>query len=353
MRSLKLLYPNISFVGVGGPLMMSEGLFSFFPMERLSVIGLTEVLSRLPELLFRRKKLIKHIKQIKPDVFVGIDAPDFNIDIEIKLRQVGIKTVHYVSPSIWAWRQKRVYKLQKACDLVLTLFPFEAEFYKDHHVPVRFVGHPLADIIGTAINDRNSARENLNLINNKPVVALLPGSRSGEINRLGALFIKTAEQLHKLNSEIQFVLPYLDESLRQQLELFLADKKIKIIFVANNSKLVFEACDVVLVASGTATLEALLHNRPMVVAYKVAPITFKILKKLVKSPYIALPNLLANKLIVPEFIQEKAQPDRLAKELFNLLSDKTIQTRYFESIRDQLQCDASQQAASAIMEILI
>src|SRR3989338_6853581 len=178
MQALKAQYPQIEFIGVGGPLMQAQGLNSYFPMERLSVMGLIEVLGRLPELLSRRKRLINTLIEAKPDVFIGIDAPDFNLTLELKLRQAGIKTVHYVSPSVWAWRQKRVLKIREACDLMLTLFPFEAQFYQDHQVPVRFVGHPLADTIPQQA-DRAAAREELNLAHDHPVVALMPGSRGG------------------------------------------------------------------------------------------------------------------------------------------------------------------------------
>ncbi|OHC27680.1 MAG: lipid-A-disaccharide synthase, partial [Pseudomonadales bacterium RIFCSPLOWO2_02_FULL_63_210] len=194
MQALKARHPHIEFIGVGGPLMQAEGLTSYFPMERLAVMGLVEVLGRLPELLARRRHLIKTLIDAKPDVFIGIDAPDFNLGLELKLRRGGIKTVHYVSPSVWAWRQKRVLKIRDACDLMLCLFPFEAQFYDAHQVPVRFVGHPLADAIPQQA-DRAAARAALDLPQDSTVVALLPGSRGGEVARLGALFLDTAVRL--------------------------------------------------------------------------------------------------------------------------------------------------------------
>ena len=234
------------------------------------MMGLVEVLGRLPELLSRRKRLINTLIAAKPDVFIGIDAPDFNLTLELKLRQAGIKTVHYVSPSVWAWRQKRVLKIRDACDLMLTLFPFEAQFYQDHQVPVRFVGHPLADTIPQQA-DARAAREALNLAHEQPVVALMPGSRGGEVSRLGSLFLDAAVRLRTLRPGIQFVLPCSSPKRRAQLEQMLVGRDLPLTLLNGRSHEALAACDAVLIASGTATLEALLYKRPMVVAYKVAP----------------------------------------------------------------------------------
>lgn len=217
MRALKAQHPAVEFIGVGGPLMQAEGLTSYFPMERLSVMGLVEVLGRLRELLKRRKELIATLIAAKPDVFIGIDAPDFNLNIELKLRQAGIKTVHYVSPSVWAWRQKRVLKIREGCDLMLTLLPFEAKFYEEKGVPVRFVGHTLADTIPLEA-DRAAARAELGLPDG-PLVALMPGSRGGEVSRLGALFLDTAERLRAMRPGVRFVIPCANPERRVQLEL--------------------------------------------------------------------------------------------------------------------------------------
>jgi lipid-A-disaccharide synthase len=350
MQALKAQYPQIEFIGVGGPLMQAQGLNSYFPMERLSVMGLVEVLGRLPELLARRKRLINTLIGAKPDVFIGIDAPDFNLTVELKLRQAGIKTVHYVSPSVWAWRQKRVLKIRDACDLMLTLFPFEAQFYQDHQVPVRFVGHPLADTIPQQA-DRAAARDALNLSQEHPVVALLPGSRGGEVSRLGSLFLDAAVRLRTLRPGIQFVLPCSSPERRAQLEQMLMGRDLPLTLLNGRSHEVLAACDAVLIASGTATLEALLYKRPMVVAYKVAPLTYRILKRLVSSAYISLPNLLAERLLVPEMIQDAATPEALAQLLALLLDDGDVQTEGFDVIHRVLRRDASTQAAQAVLQL--
>jgi lipid-A-disaccharide synthase len=351
MQALKQQHPQIEFIGVGGPRMEAEGLVSAFPMERLAVMGLVEVLGRLRELLARRKRLIRELVAAQPDVFIGIDAPDFNLTLELKLRQAGIKTVHYVSPSVWAWRQKRVLKIRDACDLMLTLFPFEARFYLEHQVPVRFVGHPLANTIPLQA-DRAGAREALGLAPDEPVVALLPGSRGGEVARLGALFLDAAERLRTLRPGIRFVLPCANAERRAQLEAMLAGRNLPLLLLDGRSHEALAACDAVLIASGTATLEALLHKRPMVVAYKVAPLTYRILKRLVKSPYISLPNLLAERLLVPELIQDAATPDALAQTLAPLLDDGAVQTEGFDVIHRALRQDASQQASDAVLKLV-
>ena len=351
MQALKQQHPQVEFIGVGGPRMEAEGLVSAFPMERLAVMGLVEVLGRLRELLARRKRLLRELIAAQPDVFIGIDAPDFNLGLELKLRQAGIRTVHYVSPSVWAWRQKRVLKIREACDLMLCLFPFEARFYLEHQVPVRFVGHPLANTIPLQA-DRAGAREALGLAPDEPVVALLPGSRGGEVARLGALFLDAAERLRALRPGIRFVLPSANAERRAQLEAMLAGRNLPLLLLDGRSHEALAACDAVLIASGTATLEALLHKRPMAVAYKVAPLTYRILKRLVKSPYISLPNLLAERLLVPELIQDAATPDALAQALAPLLDDGAVQTEGFDLIHRALRQDASQQAADAVLRLV-
>ena len=350
MQAIKQRHPGAEFIGVGGARMEAEGLKSYFPMERLAVMGLVEVLGRLFELLGRRRQLARDLIAAQPDVFIGIDAPDFNLGLELKLRRAGIKTVHYVSPSVWAWRQKRVLKIREACDLMLTLFPFEAQFYDEHQVPVRFVGHPLADAIPQQA-DRAAAREALDLPQDEPVVALMPGSRGGEVARLGELFLDAAIRLRALRPGIRFLLPCATPERRVQLEQMLAGRDLPLTLLNGRSHEALAACDAVLIASGTATLEALLYKRPMVVAYRVAPLTYRILKRLVKSPYISLPNLLAERLLVPELIQDAATPEALAQAVAPLIDGGQVQTEGFDVIHRALRGDASVSAADAVLKL--
>lgn len=351
MQALRERHPEVEFIGVGGARMQAQGLVSEFPMERLAVMGLVEVLGRLRELLRRRKDLIRNLILARPDVFIGIDAPDFNLGLELQLRRAGIRTVHYVSPSVWAWRQKRVLKIKQACDLMLALFPFEAKFYEEHGVPVRFVGHPLANTIPLEA-DRAAAREQLDLPADAQVVTLLPGSRGGEVGKLGALFLDTAERLLQQRPGLRFVLPCASPERRAQLEQMLQGRQLPLQLLDGQSHEALAACDAVLIASGTATLEALLYKRPMVVAYKVAPLTYAILKRLVKSPYISLPNLLAGRLLAPELIQDAATPEALAQHLLPLLDDGSAQTESFDAIHRALRQDASAQAAEAVLALV-
>ena len=351
MRALKARHPGIRFIGVGGPLMEAEGMQSYFPMERLSVMGLVEVLGRLRELLRRRKELIATLIQARPDAFIGIDAPDFTLNIELKLHQAGIKAVHYVSPSVWAWRQKRVLKIREGCDLMLTLLPFEARFYEEQGVPVKFVGHPLADTI-PLLADRQGARAELGLANDAAVVALMPGSRGGEVKRLGELFLDTAQRLLEQRPGLCFVLPCANAHRREQLETLLAGRNLPVTLLDGQSHTALAACDAVLIASGTATLEALLYKRPMVVAYRLSSLTFWILKRMVKSPYVSLPNLLAQRMLVPELLQEAATARSLAEQLLPLIDGGNVQTEGFDAIHRTLRRDASNQAAEAVLALL-
>ena len=350
MQAIKLRHPDVEFIGVGGARMEAEGLTSYFPMERLAVMGLVEVLGRLFELLGRRRQLARDLIAAQPDVFIGIDAPDFNLGLELKLRRAGIRTVHYVSPSVWAWRQKRVLKIREACDLMLTLFPFEAQFYDAHQVSVRFVGHPLADAIPQHA-DRAAARDALDLPHDDAVVALMPGSRGGEVARLGELFLDAAIRLRALRPGIRFLLPCATPERREQLEQMLAGRDLPLTLLDGRSHEVLAACDAVLIASGTATLEALLYKRPMVVAYRVAPMTYRILKRLVKSPYISLPNLLAERLLVPELIQDAATAEALAQTVAPLIDGGQVQTEGFDVIHRALRRDASVSAADAVLKL--
>lgn len=352
MAELKKRHPNIEFVGVGGSKMEAQGLSSMFPMERLSVIGITEVFGRIPELLKRRSKLIKDIIAIKPDVFIGIDAPDFNLTIELKLRRAGIKTIHYVSPSVWAWKQKRIFKIKEACDLVLALFPFETKIYKEHNIPVAFVGHPLADSIPLKL-DKNAIKAELGFSDSTPVVALMPGSRAGEVSRLAPIFLETAVKIVDKYPSVQFVIPCANASRREQLESLLKGYKLPIRLLDGQSQKALGACDVVLIASGTATLEALLCVRPMVVAYKLTTLSFYLIKSLFKMPYVSIPNILAGRFVVPELLQHDATPEKLFNALVPLLDGNIKdQVENFKATHIELKQNASEKAAEAVLKLI-
>lgn len=352
MAELKKRHPNIEFVGVGGSKMEAQGLSSMFPMERLSVIGITEVFGRIPELLKRRSKLIKDIIAIKPDVFIGIDAPDFNLKIELKLRRAGIKTIHYVSPSVWAWKQKRIFKIKEACDLVLALFPFETKIYKEHNIPVAFVGHPLADSIPLEL-DKNAIKAELGFSDSTPVVALMPGSRAGEVSRLAPIFLETAVKIVDKYPSVQFVIPCANASRREQLESLLKGYKLPIRLLDGQSQKALGACDVVLIASGTATLEALLCVRPMVVAYKLTTLSFYLIKSLFKMPYVSIPNILAGRFVVPELLQHDATPEKLFNALVPLLDGNIKdQVENFKATHIELKQNASEKAAEAVLKLI-
>ncbi len=361
IKELKKRYPNARFEGIGGPLMIKEGFKSHVPMERLSVMGLVEVLGRLFELIGIRRRIKKYFLDNPPDVFIGIDAPDFTLGLEESLRKSGIKTAHYVSPSVWAWRQKRVFKIARAVDLMLTLFPFEARFYKDHNVPVAFVGHPLADMIPLEPS-QGKARERLGLMltplgASQNIVALLPGSRSGEIHYLGEIFIEAAKLVLAQNADAKFLLPYVNSERKEQIEDIIQrlGPDLPITLIQGQSRDVMAASNVILLASGTATLEAMLLKRPMVVAYRMSAITFFIMKRLMKAPYISLPNLLANKALVPELIQAQASPNNLAKSLLQRLkkdeNSEALNAQYIK-IHESLKQDASDKAATAVARLI-
>jgi lipid-A-disaccharide synthase len=356
MKALKKHYPDATFEGIGGPLMEAEGFKSFVAMERLAVMGLVEILGRLFELLKVRKKLVQHWQENPPDVFIGIDAPEFNTQLEYKLKRSGIKTVHYVSPSVWAWRPKRIHKIKKSVDLMLTLFPFEAKFYQQHDVPVSFVGHNLADNIPFE-NNPEDARQVFHIEQGKKVVCLMPGSRGSEVEKLCPVFIQAAELVFKHNPNVRFILPAANEVRKQQIEKLIDDANlvVNIDVIDGDSKTCMQAADVILLASGTATLEGLLLKKPMVVSYIVSPITWMIMRRLLKQDFISLPNLLAGREVVPEIIQEQATADNLANALNERLEDEKVIHQLQETflfIHKQLKRGADEQAALAIMNLL-
>lgn len=356
MKALKKQYPDATFEGIGGPLMEAEGFKSFVPMERLAVMGLVEILGRLFELLKVRKKLVKYWQQNPPDVFIGIDAPEFNTQLEYKLKTSGIKTVHYVSPSVWAWRSKRIHKIKKSVDLMLTLFPFEAKFYQEHDVPVSFVGHNLADSIPFE-NHADDARQVFNIEPNEKVVCLMPGSRGSEVEKLCPVFLQTAERISQHNPDVRFILPAANHVRKQQIEQFLEEMKptANIEVIDGHSKTCMQAADVILLASGTATLEGMLLKKPMVVSYIVAPLTYRIMRRLLKQDFISLPNLLAGREVVPEILQEHATAENLAKAVNERLEDESLIHQLQETflfIHKQLKRGANEQAALAIVNLL-
>jgi lipid-A-disaccharide synthase len=356
IEAIKQRFPDSTFEGIAGPAMIKQGAKSLFPMERLSVMGIVEVLGRYRELHGIRQKLAEHFKNNPPDVFIGIDAPDFNLGLEQRLHDVDIRTVHYVSPSIWAWRQGRVKKIAQSTDLVLTLFPFEAEFYKKHHVPVSFVGHPLADIIPPQ-SDKESARQSLSLPKDGEVLALLPGSRSNELQYLSKPFLETVKWLKKEMPNLEVIVPLANKNRRQQFEELLKDivDAPSIRLVDGKSREVMASANVVLLASGTAALEAMLLKKPMVVAYKLAPLTYWIAKWLVKVENVSLPNLLAGETLVPEFIQHEATPENLGHAVLAYFKNpKKIENIHqrFNDIHQSLKQNASHKAADAILKLI-
>ena len=356
IESIREQHPNVVFEGIAGPKMIAAGCESLFPMEILSVMGITEVLGKLREILSIRKQVIQHFLQNPPDVFIGVDAPDFNLTVELKLRKKGIKTVHYNSPTVWAWREGRLKKIARSTDLMLTLFPFEEEYYQKKNLPVKYVGHTLADQIDLEI-DQNQAKASLELSKNKKVLALLPGSRKQELHYMTETFLTVAKQCLKQDPEIQIITNMVNE---KRLQLFqelvkkhAPDLPIKIF--THRSHDVMAAADVILLASGTATLEALLLKKPMVVAYRVSPITYIIGKLMIKSKYISLPNLLSDKRLVPEYIQKEATPERLTAAVLDRLSNPEkyrVLVEEFQRIHQSLRCNASHVAASATLELI-
>lgn len=355
MEHLLRKYPNATFEGIGGKLMTEKGIKNFEDMERLSVMGLVEVLGRLRELLKLRKSLVKRWLQNPPDVFIGIDAPDFNLGLEESLRQNGIKTVHYVSPSVWAWRQKRVFKIARAVDLMLALFPFEAKFYKNHNVKVECVGHTLADQIPME-TDVGLARKELTLATEQRIVAVLPGSRGSEVSQLMPVFAETMAILHKKYPEIRFVIPAANAARAEQIKQILANyNSLPIELVLGQSRTVMAAADAILIASGTATLEATLLKKPMVVAYKVNWLSAFIFRRMLVQEFVALPNLLAGKEIVPERLQELATPEILSKEMIRYLEDGERVNELkdeFEKIHHSIRLNAGETASEAIFALL-
>ena len=360
IHALKAHYPNAKFIGIGGERMIAEGFETLFDMEELSVMGLVEVLKHLPRLLKIRRSIIEQLSALKPDIFIGIDAPDFNLDVELKLKQRGIKTIHYVSPSVWAWRQKRVYKIAAATNLVLAFLPFEKAFYDRFNVPCRFIGHTMADAIPLKPN-RDDACQLLNLDPAQRYVAMLVGSRGSEVEFLSEPFLQTAQLLHQRYPDVKFLVPLINQKRRQQFEQIKqrVAPELDMILLDGNARAAMSAAEATLLASGTAALEAMLCKSPMVVGYRMKPFTYFLAKRLVKTKYVSLPNLLADEMLVPELIQEDCNPTNLAEKLSQYLSEdkSAVQNRHvllqrFAELHQMIQCNADQQAAQAVIDLL-
>jgi len=355
IQEIQQRYPDAIFEGIAGPRMKALGMKGLFEMEELSVFGLVEVLGRLPRLFKVKREIVNHFKLNPPDVFIGVDAPDFNIPVELSLKKLGIKTVHYVSPSVWAWRQKRVFKIKKAVDMVLAFLPFEKAFYDEYDVPCRFIGHTMADAIPLEGIDRAESIKTLGLDESARYVAILPGSRTSEVNLLSESFLETAKLLKSRYPELQFIIPMVDETRKAQ---FLAIKNevapdLDVIIIDGHPRETMASAEAVLLASGTAALETMLMKRPMVVGYRVKPMTYKIMLRLMKAPFVALPNLLAKEEIVAERLQDECQPEILADEMAKLLdSDNKELIAHFTALHEQIRCGADKQAADAVLALI-
>jgi len=357
VEKLKLQHPEARFVGIGGERMRSTGVDCWWDCSELSLFGLFEVAAHLPRLFRLRRELLQRLLQSRPDVFVGIDAPDFNLGLEIKLKTAGIRTVHYVSPTVWAWRSGRVKKIARAADRVLCLFPFEPAFYADHGVQAVYVGHPMADQI-EGRPDARQARANLGLDLDRPVLALLPGSRMSEVSRLSAPMLEAAELLRRHRPQLQVVTALANERVAAAFREFLAQSGVMDVQqLQGQARNLLAAADVVLCASGTATLETMLVNRPLVMAYKLAPATYQMAKhlRLIKRQFFSLPNILAQEALIPELIQDEVSGPALAAAaqawLDNPQAVDKLQSR-FDSLHSELRCDASSRAAEAVTGLL-
>ncbi|BCN93431.1 lipid-A-disaccharide synthase [Thiomicrorhabdus immobilis] len=354
VRSLKRRYPNARFVGIGGPKMIAEGFESWFPMEALSVMGFFEVIKHLPSLLKIRKNLIKRLIELQPNVFIGIDAPDFNFKVESVLKSKNITAIHYVGPSVWAWREKRLAKIKQAVDGVLVLFPFEPDYYHRYGIPVKFVGHPIANQFPEEPNT-SVAKQRLGFSVDDSITAILPGSRMSEIERMSDVYIQAAKKLAIIYPAMQFAIPCVHqkalERVQQSINSF--GKGLKIKLFLGQSRDVLEACDQALVTSGTATLECALMKKPLVLAIAVHPISYWLMKRLATTQWIGLPNILANKPLVTELIQENATADKIAFNMGRLVVDTQLRERQVDAFRHQyhqLKQNASELAADAIEE---
>lgn len=355
IEAIKKQQPNVQFIGIGGPRMIAAGCKSLFDQERLAVRGYAEVLRRLPEILKIRRQLVAQLKNIRPDIFVGIDAPDFNLSVAAQLKAVGIATIHYVSPSVWAWKRERVNKIVKQVNEVLCLFPMEPELYQAAGGKARFIGHPLAQALPLTA-DKAAARKRLKLDDDTPVFAILAGSRVSEVDYMAPIFFRAAQQILRELPNAQFISPYATAATRERLQHYLEQpefEKLPIRLQAAKTDLACTAADVVLVTSGTATLEVALCKRPMVISYKISPLTYFLVKRKIQVSHVGLPNILLNKEVVPELLQHDATPEKLAQAVLDFFRQPEkvakLETE-FTQLHKMLLQDTDQLAATAILE---
>ena len=357
LAALRSRMPELSAEGIGGPRMQAEGFESVFPMEKLSVRGYAEVFRHYREIMTIRRRLLERFLDRRPDLFIGVDASDFNLELERRLRETGVPTLHYVSPSVWAWRGWRVRRIARAVSHILVLFPFELAIYRQAGIPATYVGHPLADEIPMEI-DKAAAREQLKLGSGATVVALLPGSRQSELRYMADVFVQTAQRLHAEMPETCFVCPSVSRPTRELFEQALQrngaqELPLKLLFGHSHEALA--AADVALVASGTATLEAALMKTPLVITYRQAALTWHLMRRMLYLPYIGLPNILAGERLVDEFLQQQATPEALSGALLALLSDHDRQRRQIERFREihaSLRQGTAQKAADVALALL-
>jgi lipid-A-disaccharide synthase len=357
IEALRRRIPGAQFCGIGGPRMIAAGCESWFPQEKLAVRGFVEVVRHLRELLAMRAELARRIRAARPRLFVGIDSPEFNLGLERRLRRGGLETAHLVSPQVWAWRRGRIRRMRDHVSHLLVLFPFEADLYRDAGVDVTYVGHPLADEI-PAESDRESAREQLRLPANAPVVAVLPGSRQSELEMMSGPFIEAAKLLHARQPAVRFVVPLTTRETRDLFEATLyrlEARELPMSLLFGHAREALAACDVALATSGTVTLEAALTGRAMVIAYRVAPLSYSIARQLIRVPYVGLPNILCGAAVVPEFMQHDATPENLAQAVGNLLADaplrRSIEER-FGRLHAELRRDSAERTAEALLPLI-
>lgn len=358
IKQLKKRYPNATFEGIAGPKMQAQGCQSLFDMEELSVMGLVEVLSRIRRLLFVRKSMLNHFIANPPDVFIGVDAPDFNLGLELKLKKRGIKTVQYVSPTVWAWREKRIFKIAKATHLVLSIFPFEKQVYDKHQIPCEFVGHTMADDIAIK-PDKQKARRSLHLSEKDIVLAVLPGSRKREVDTLLDVFMQSCLLLKADIAEFKVLIPVVNRQRKKQIDEYMQihapDLSIQVVIGHARESMI--ASDAVLLASGTATLEAMLCKKNMVTAYKLSGVTYQMMKWLYKAKYFALPNVLADEKLIPELLQDDVTASAISKLLLPMLTAQNEEQQQtliakFETLHGSLKKDADVQAAIAVSNLI-